>query len=89
LAKALSVDLRSRVVDAMEAAASCQAAAARFGVGQSSAIRWVVRARTRGNLSTDRRGGNHRSHWIGAQRVLVLGWVEAKTPLVQAEGVLR
>jgi transposase len=42
MAKALSVDLRSRVVDAVEAGASCRAAATRFGVGVSSAIRWVA-----------------------------------------------
>jgi transposase len=37
--KALSVDLRERVVAAIAAGASCRAAAARFGVSASSAIR--------------------------------------------------
>lgn len=41
MAEALSVDLRQRVVDAVHAGSSCRAAA-RFGVGVSSAIRWVA-----------------------------------------------
>lgn len=85
MAKALSVDLRLRVVNAIEAGASCRAAAARFGVGVSSAIRWVARARTRGDLTPDRRGGNHRSHRIDAHHDLILGWIEAETDLTLAE----
>lgn len=41
--KALSVDLRRRVVEAVAACASCRAATARFEVGVSSAIRWGAR----------------------------------------------
>jgi transposase len=85
MAKALSVDLRSRVVNAVEAGASCRAAAVRFGVGVSSAIRWVARARTRGDLTPDRRGGNHRSHRIDAHRDLVLEWIDAEPDLTLAE----
>ena len=85
MAKALSVDLRRRVVNAVEAGASCRAAAARFGVGVSSAIRWVARARTRGDLTPDRRGGNHRSHRIDGHHDLILGWIEAEPDLTLAE----
>ena len=85
MAKALSVDLRRRVVEAVEAGSSCRAAAARFGVGVSSAIRWVSRARTRGDLSPDKRGGNQRSHRIDAHRDLIFGWIEAKPDLTLAE----
>lgn len=85
MAKALSVDLRLRVVNAVEAGASCRAAAARFGVGVSSAIRWVARARTRGDLTPDRRGGNHRSHRIDVHHDLILGWIEAEPDLTLAE----
>ena len=62
MAKALSVDLRRRVVDAVDAGGSCRSAAARFGVSVSSAIRWVARDRERGDLEPDKRGGNTRSH---------------------------
>ncbi|MCO6416531.1 IS630 family transposase, partial [Siccirubricoccus sp. KC 17139] len=38
MSKALSVDLRERVVAAVAAGTSCRAAAARFGVSSSSAV---------------------------------------------------
>lgn len=85
MAKSLSVDLRRRVVDAVEAGASCRAAAERFGVGVSSAIRWVQRARARGHVDPDKRGGNHRSHRIDDHRDLILGWVDETPDLTLAE----
>jgi transposase len=85
MAKALSVDLRRRVVDAVEAGASCRAAAARFGVSVSSAIRFVARARTRGDLEPDKRGGNQRSHWIDAHQDLILAWIAETPDLTLAE----
>ena len=76
MAKALSVDLRRRVVDAVDAGASCRSAATRFGISVSSAIRWVARDRERGDLKPDKRGGNNRSHRIDAHRDLILSWIE-------------
>ena len=38
--KALSFDLRSRVLAAIDEGLSCRQAATRFGVSASSAIRW-------------------------------------------------
>ena len=40
MARTLSQDLRDRVVAAIDSGLSCHAAAARFGVSVSSAIRW-------------------------------------------------
>ena len=37
---AVSLDLRRRVIAAVEAGASCRQAAALFGVGVAAAIRW-------------------------------------------------
>lgn len=85
MAKALSVDLRRRVVDAVDAGASCRSAAARFGVSVSSAIRWVARDRKRGDLEPDKRGGNHRSHRIDGHRDLILSWIEAAPDLTLDE----
>src|SRR4051794_39292646 len=48
MSKALSMDLRERVVAAVASGASCRAAATRFGVSASSAIRWVMLARKGG-----------------------------------------
>jgi len=49
--------LRERAVAAVEAGATRQAAADRFGVSDSSAIRWVQRWRSSGELAAKRRGG--------------------------------
>lgn len=85
MAKALSVDLRRRVVEAVDAGASCRSAAARFGVSVSSAIRWVARDRERGDLEPDKRGGNTRSHRIDAHRDLILSWIEEAPDLTLDE----
>lgn len=85
MARALSVDLRRRVVNAVEAGASCRQAAARFGVGASSAVRWVARSRQRGHLEPDKRGGNVRSHRIDAHAQLILGWISEEPDLTLAE----
>ena len=85
MSKALSVDLRRRVVDAVEAGLSCRAAAARFGVGVSSAIRWVARSRAGRGLEPGKRGGNNRSHRIDAHRDLILAWIEEKPDMTLAE----
>jgi transposase len=45
MARALSKDLRLRVLKAADDGASSRQAAARFGVGVSSAIGWIARAK--------------------------------------------
>ena len=45
MAQALSDDLRFRVLKASAAGMSARQAAARFGVGISTAIRWIARAK--------------------------------------------
>jgi transposase len=49
-----SVDIRSRVVAEVEAGSSRRAAARRFKVGESSAIRWVALKATTGSLEPKR-----------------------------------
>jgi transposase len=48
MAGAYSTDLRSRVLAAVEAGESPEAAARRFAVGRSTAYRWVTAARDEG-----------------------------------------
>ena len=48
MAGAYSKDLRSRVLAAVEAGESAEAAARRFAVGRSTAYRWVTAAREEG-----------------------------------------
>ena len=49
MSKALSVELRDRVIAAIEGGMSCHQAVPRFGVSASSAIRWRSRVRTQGD----------------------------------------
>ena len=62
MGRALSVDLRSRVLKASNEGMSARQATARFGVGVSSAIRWIGRAKI-GELAPRPRG----RLWSGVQ----------------------
>jgi hypothetical protein len=57
MARSLSVDLRRRVVGAIEGGSSCRAAAQRFGVSASSAIRWWARGNGGGRYQAQTPGG--------------------------------
>lgn len=69
---ALSVDLRERVVAAIEAGASRRLAAKRFGVGAASAIRWHERYRQEGRIAPKPMGGDRNSQRLEAQAALIL-----------------
>ena len=69
---ALSVDLRERVVAAIEAGASRRHAAKRFGVGAASAIRWYERYRQDGQVAPKPMGGDRNSQRLEAQSALIL-----------------
>jgi len=89
MANALSVDLRRRVVAAVEAGASRRQAAARFGVGVSSAIRWVTQARETGDVTPKPRGGARRPSRIDVHAALIMGWVDAEPDLTLPEIAAR
>jgi transposase len=73
---ALSGDLRTRVVEAViESGLSRNAAAERFGVSVASAVRWVKRFETTGEISPARTGGDRRSDRIEAHRDYLLGLI--------------
>jgi transposase len=85
MTKALSVDLRRRVIGAIEEGASCRQAAARFGVSASSAIRWHALAKLVGNASPKQQGGDRRSARIEAHAVAILGALERKSDITLAD----
>jgi transposase len=85
MSKALSVDLRERVVAAVAAGASCRAAAARFGVSASSAIRWCAQARQVGSVAPGPLGGDRRSARIEAHAALILDLIEQKSDITLVE----
>lgn len=56
MARAYSQDLRDRVIDAALSGGSARQAAARFGVGEATAIVWVRRARASGERAARKQG---------------------------------
>ena len=66
MGRTLSQDLRDRVIAAIDGGLSCRAAADRFGVSASSAIRWRQRALEHGEAVAKPRGGDRHSGRIEA-----------------------
>ncbi len=79
MSKALSLDLRLRVLAAVAGGLSHRAAARRFGVSAASVSRWRALVRKRGDARPGALGGDRRSGRIEAQRALILGLLE-ETP---------
>lgn len=76
MAKPYSMDLRERVVGAvLQEGMSCHAAATRFGVAASSAIKWVRRVRETGSATPGQMGGHKRGILSGPNR----DWLLART----------
>lgn len=61
MARAYSQDLRDRVIDAALSGVSARQVAARFGVGDATAIVWVRRARESGERAARKQGQPRRS----------------------------
>lgn len=84
MSKALSVDLRTRVLAAVAAGATHREAAARFGVSAASVSRWRKLEREKGDVRPGPLGGDRRSGRIEAQADLVLGLL-GETPDITVE----
>ena len=70
--RSLSMDLRSRVIQAVNEGASRREVAARFGVSAASAIRWCARLRDTGDASAKPQGGDRVSHRMEAHGELIM-----------------
>ena len=69
MGKPYSMDLRERVVAAVETEAmSRRQAAARFGVSYSAAIDWLKRLRTKGSVAPGQMGGHKPKKISGSHR---------------------
>ena len=79
----LSQDLRDRLTAAVAAGSSARAAAERFGVSESTAIRWAQRWRAEGEARARPMGGDHRSRLSG-HREAVLTLVAHQSDLTLA-----
>lgn len=85
MGKPLSVDLRERLVSAVDAGLSRRKAADRFGVSISSAIRWTSLRRRTGDVRAKPQGGDMRSARIEAHAPLILGLVAAQGDITLVE----
>ena len=69
MGKPYSMDLRERVVEAVEVEGlSRRQAAARFGIGEATAINWVKRIRTTGSVEPGQMGGHKPKTLSGKHR---------------------
>ena len=85
MVKALSIDLRERVLKAVDGGLSCRQAADRFGVSASSAIRWRDRRRKEGDRRPKALGGDRRSGRIEAYAALILSLINEKPDMTLDE----
>ena len=81
----LSMDLRTRVLAAVDAGISCRSAAARFGVAPSTAIRWEAQRRATGSFEPKPQGGDTRSARIEEYRDEILAIWEARRDITLDE----
>jgi transposase len=87
MARALSDDLRGRVLAASREGMSARSAAARFGIGISTAIAWIASAR-QGQFTAARQGRRGGSR-LDAHEAFIVGMMEAEKDITLNEMVLR
>jgi transposase len=85
MARALSQDLRDRVVSAIDGGLSCRAAADRFGIGVATAVRWRQLALRTGRAVAGKPGGDQRSAKTDAHADFILGLVAERGDITLAE----
>ena len=87
--KSYSIDLRERVIDAVEAGASRREAGERFEISASSSIRWLQRWRESGSAAPKPRGGSVSPLEEFAPQVLALIAEQPDLTLVETVKELR
>lgn len=84
MARAFGLDLRRRVVEAIDGGMSARAAAARFSVGISTAISWHRRWREMGSLEPGRQGKPAGSK-LDAHEAFILDLVDGQKDIALRE----
>lgn len=85
MTKPLSDDLRERLVAAVEGGQSRRAAADRFGIAPSTAVKWMNRWRLEGHVKPRPMGGDRHSHRIEAHADVILGLIDERPDVTLAE----
>lgn len=81
----ISMDLRSRLLATIDDGMSCRAAAARFGVAPSTAIRWQAQRRETGSYAPKPQGGDMRSRRVEERREDILALWQARKDITLEE----
>ena len=89
MGKSSSSDLRVRIVGEIEGGRSCRAAARRFGVAASTAVRLAQRKARTGSLEPARQGRPVGSGVLSAHVDALIGWVEAEGDITMPELAAR
>ena len=89
MATMISMDLRTRLVAAVNAGWSCRAAAARFGVSASCAIKLLARVRLTGSTAPGRRGRLPGGGKLAPFKSTLIGWVEEQPDITMPELAAR
>ena len=89
MTKPLSIDLRNRLILAVESGMSRRFAAERFGVAASTAIKWVDQWRRTGDVRPRPQGGDKRSQRIEAHAEEILSLIEEAPDITLAEIALH
>jgi transposase len=85
MTKPLSLDLRQRVVDAINSGQSCRAAAVRFGIAPSAAVKWHRLWRETGSVAPRPMGGDKRAGRIEALGPAIFAMVGEAVHITLAE----
>ena len=88
MARAYGLDLRRRVIEAIDGGISARAAAARFSVGVSTAINWHRQWRETGSIEPGRQGKPAGSK-LDAHETFILDLVEAEKDIALHEIAAR
>lgn len=85
MAKIISMDLRLRLVAAVQAGSSRRAAAARFGVSPSCAVKLLGRVSATGSARPGQRGRRPGGGKLAGVRAELIRWVEATPDITMPE----
>lgn len=85
MTRPLPLDLRQRVIDAINAGMSCRAAAERFGIAPSAAVKWRRLWLARGAVAPRAQGGDTRSGRIEALGAAILAMVNETADITLIE----
>ena len=89
MTRPLSLDLRRRVIEAIQAGMSCRAAAERFGIAPSAVVKWRRLWLVMGSVAPRTQGGDLRSGRIEAVGDTILAMVDGSPDITLAEIAAR